>query len=480
MNYFRYLLLFSVCMTFSYIIFHLIFRKDTGFRQQRLFLIISIILTILLPFLKLRITFPAARTDELHYLRITEIPITPDNTLQTDQGFDYLKYSDVFLVVYILTTSILLVIALFHILRIRFLIRSCRKEKTDGLVICSGEKIGIPFSFLKWIFIPDDITDQEEIQSIIAHERIHAIQLHSADNIFMEIICAVMWFNPFAWLMRKTIRLMHEYLADEGTIGSGIDMIRYQVQLVNQAAENKLIHFESGFNDKQLKKRIIMMTKTKNQGRRRVRILNFISLPAILIVAMASINGFFPADAKAQKLEVKKESKQDQKEVTVVGYGTSSRQDQKGKSDKKDDLKQVTVVGYSTQKQKEKGLAADTVNYILDGVRVNSISDINPDSIASVNVLKQDRLIIIRTKSYERKLNMLNVNNGNNNVIIDGKSLPDNVIYIVDDKKVSKAEVNKLSPEEIESLSVLKGKDEVKKYSNDDYDGVIIITTKKP
>lgn len=480
MSYFRYILLSSACLTLSYAIFLLLYRKDTGFRQQRVFLIISALFSSILPFSGIVIAIPSGSNINIPASSLAGPSDLPDMILNTAKGPDLSVFYNILTYIYTGVAVFLILTAFVQAFRIMILIRSGLKERHGNFVVCCSENISAPFSFLKWIFIPAGITDQTEIQNIIAHERVHSYQMHSIDMLMAELICAAMWFNPVAWMFRKTISLTHEYLADEGTIESGTDILRYQMQLVNQVTEDKLLYIQSGFNNKQLKKRIIMMTKTKNQVSRRVRILNFISLPAILIVAMALINGFFPADAKAQKQEVKKESKQDQKEVTVVGYGKpSSVKDQKGKSDKKDDLKEVTVVGYSNQEQKEKGSAADTVNYILDGVRVTSISDINPDSIASVNVLKQDRIIIIRTKSYDRKLRKLSPNN--ESITITSKNpMPENLMYIIDGKTVSEAELKKMNPENVESVSVLKGREEVKRYSNEDHDGVIIITTKKP
>jgi hypothetical protein len=52
--------------------------------------------------------------------------------------------------------------------------------------------------------------------------RASSLSLH-LDLILIELLAAVMWFNPVVWLMRNKIQLVHEYLADEGALGTGID-----------------------------------------------------------------------------------------------------------------------------------------------------------------------------------------------------------------------------------------------------------------
>lgn len=45
-------------------------------------------------------------------------------------------------------------------------------------------------------------------------ELVHIRQLHSYDNILIELFLALFWFNPFMWLLKNAMRDTHEYLAD--------------------------------------------------------------------------------------------------------------------------------------------------------------------------------------------------------------------------------------------------------------------------
>lgn len=126
---------------------------------------------------------------------------------------------------------------------------SFRKKEYCGHRILVNSVTENPFSFFGWIFIPGDCLKDEESGNIIIHEGIHASQYHSADNILVELTAALMWFNPIVWMMKRSVHLLHEYLADEGTLGRGIDRLRYQSLLLNQVAEGSLISLSSSFNN---------------------------------------------------------------------------------------------------------------------------------------------------------------------------------------------------------------------------------------
>jgi hypothetical protein len=242
--------------------------------------------------------------------------------------------------------------------------------------------------------------------------------------------------------MKRDIHLLHEYLADEGTLNSGVETITYQSMLINQVAEEHLVVIPSSFNNNNLKKRLIMMTQKKNDGHNGLLRRKFIPLSA-LILAVSILQGFYPVNVKAQSNKQKQTKQLDQV--------------------KEDKSKEVLVIGY--------GKPDPNSNYIVDGVSAKNIENIDPDSIESVNVLKEDNTIIVRTKSFARK-------SKNTKVIrsVDGRS--NNILYVVDGKEVTKDAFEKMSPETFESISVLKA-ESTKIYTKKDVDAVMIVTTKK-
>ena len=73
-----------------------------------------------------------------------------------------------------------------------------------------------------------------------------------------------MWFNPFAWLMMREIRAVHEYQADAASIGA-CGREGYLHLLYRQATGTGYGHITNNFKSINLKKRIVMMNKTKTR-----------------------------------------------------------------------------------------------------------------------------------------------------------------------------------------------------------------------
>lgn len=53
------------------------------------------------------------------------------------------------------------------------------------------------------------------------------------------------------------------------------------------------------------------------------------------------------------------------------------------------------------------------------------------------------------------------------------------VLFLLNEKPITQAELEKINPDKIESVKVIKNKKEIAEYTSDEYDGVIIIEMKK-
>jgi TonB family protein len=142
---------------------------------------------------------------------------------------------------------------------------SCESEKVQKYrIVKMKNNLLSPFSFFNWIFINAENNDAHRLKEIIAHEQIHAGQYHSVDNLAAELLCAFFWWNPFAWLIKKEIKINLEYLADKGVLNLGYDSKEYQYILLQVSNESAGIQLINNFNVSQLKKRITMMNKKKS------------------------------------------------------------------------------------------------------------------------------------------------------------------------------------------------------------------------
>ncbi len=62
----------------------------------------------------------------------------------------------------------------------------------------------------------------------MAHELAHIKQLHAIDLAVCEVFTLLHFFNPLVWLLRRDLKLIHEYQADQAVLNKGIDAQKYQ------------------------------------------------------------------------------------------------------------------------------------------------------------------------------------------------------------------------------------------------------------
>jgi hypothetical protein len=478
MEFIRYLLSSTALLSISYLVFRLVYFNGARFRQQRVFLIIIILFSLAFPLTGLRIEIPvlSGQTETGTTEKAIVKEVNPAVTGFTVGQMEFQIKEGTIVTIYIIICILLVSVIAVNFLGILKSYHLSEKEKYGRFIILRNKGIENPYSFFRWIFIPGSISDREEMESIIIHEGIHVSQYHSADKLLIGLISALMWFNPLVWMMKRSFNLIHEYLADEGTISNGVDRFRYQAFLINRVAEERLFLLSSSFNQSLIKKRMIMMTKDKSSKQWKGRILMLIPLSAVLLSATAFINGFFPekaiylpetvyipATGVSGAVSVPDTRKQDTvRDKKVIVWQSA------GKKGDASDRKEIKVTGYANWTGK------DSMIYVIDGNQVKDISIINPDSIESVNVMKDDNLIIIRTKKPSDKRSVIKISDSSTG---GGQ---DKVLYIIDgNESDDKAVIEMIDPSDIESVSVLKGDENIRKAGKIGYDGIIIVKTKK-
>ncbi|NDV58731.1 M56 family metallopeptidase [Bacteroides sp. 519] len=174
-----------------------------------------------------------------------------------------------------------LLVQLFGLLKLR--LQTTTVYIKDVKVQMLNKQAG-PFSFFKWIFIYPDAHTEEELKEILTHEQTHARQWHSIDVIFSELLCAVCWFNPFIWLIKREVRSNLEYLADRKVLETGHDCKTYQYHLLGLAHNKQVATLYNNFNVLPLKKRIKMMNKRRTKAIGRAKYFIFPLLAALLLL----------------------------------------------------------------------------------------------------------------------------------------------------------------------------------------------------
>jgi len=259
-----YFLKVNIAIALFYLFYRLVFYNDTFWSTRRFYLVVSILLAVVYPFISFSGWLEKQEPMQVimaNYVQLNEITVTnaPVNNLNLE---------NVLLIIYGLVSICLLIrmmVQLTSILRWRL---KGKRQILQGNEIIAVDATITPFSFFNTIFINPALHNEHETLQILTHENTHARQLHSLDVLLSELMTVIFWMNPAAWLLKREIRHNLEFLADNSVLKSGIDSKNYQyhlLQLSYHVPENQLIN---KFNISPLKKRITMMNqqKTKKAG----------------------------------------------------------------------------------------------------------------------------------------------------------------------------------------------------------------------
>ena len=295
-----YALKSAIVLTLLYGGFSTLLSRETFHRFNRVLLLGIVVLSMVLPVVHITICSPAPIVLEQYWVENAmpevEIPAVDEKTVEVE----VMKGNQQVLVGNILKEEyfweIIYIIGLFVALvcfvrRGVLLARSLRgglrlRDEQGNTIVVKGGAFP-PFSFMHWIAI--NVSDYEQHRrSILTHEQAHARLGHSWDVLLLEMVQVFQWFNPFAWLMGRELKAIHEYEADEAVICQGIDAKQYQQLLVIKAVGNRLQLLANTLNRGSLKKRINMMQQTKSNRWRMLRAAFAIPVAALAIVAFAT------------------------------------------------------------------------------------------------------------------------------------------------------------------------------------------------
>jgi len=294
-----YLLKSAGCLALFYAAYWLLLKNETFFAWNRFYLIFAVLASFLIPLIP--VTSPFRTAPEITYYGALPEGAMPAQSLQI---------TDILLILYLLGVGLFLFRLLCQTWRILSIIRTHSIERENGFSLVLVDKETQPFSFFKYIFLSKTRTAQPEVQRILEHEQVHINQYHSLDNLLMELVTIVQWFNPFVWPYKTSLKETHEYLADHGVIAQGCSTPRYQLLIIEQQFGGKLFELANNFRQSQIKRRITMMSKIKSNGWAKLKVLLVLPLAMLLVLILAQPKvqaADNPADAFASQDQTSKE-----------------------------------------------------------------------------------------------------------------------------------------------------------------------------
>lgn len=286
-----YLIKSSVSLALLYCLFRVTVRNDKNHRLTRFLLLSIMVLSATIPFLTVQLFYKEIEMASSNIVR--EIVSTPTVAQQMDhpsiihtpvaENIESINYWSI---IYIAIIALLLFRLLFGVYRIFCIIKKAEKHRFQKIVLAVVKEIVQPFTFLNKVVLSEkDFLENKDI--VVAHEYAHIRHKHAFDLLFCELFTALHFFNPFMWLLRRDLKLVHEYQADEAVLKKGIDAQKYQLLVLEKAVGERRFAMAHHFSQKPIVKRLKMMTKTKRQKWGMVKMILFVPLIIVLLQAFA-------------------------------------------------------------------------------------------------------------------------------------------------------------------------------------------------
>jgi len=278
-----YLIKVVIGSCIMYLCYHIFFRNDTFYGRNRLILILSILLPVIIPTINFAKLFAVSSEGTGYVVEAGSFVATTyyvENVISST--IQKISIIDIVFYIYLAGLILSLIRITGGVAKIHGIIRTGGTGNINGNLITITDKYFPPFSFYRNIIIPKELYENGEYSSIIEHECAHIKQRHYLDLLLSELFLAFLWFNPVAWLIRKSIKENHEYLADDEVAGKIRDVKNYQLSLLNVGENGIELPLANNFNKRIITKRIFMMNRNKTGPSAMTK--NIIVIPTIIFL----------------------------------------------------------------------------------------------------------------------------------------------------------------------------------------------------
>ncbi|GAA3980863.1 M56 family metallopeptidase [Mucilaginibacter dorajii] len=298
-----YVLQVSACTGIFYLFYHLFLRKLTFFNINRWYLMVTLLLSFVIPAIKIQVDeqpryITAAK--QIAYIDKLQGVAQPQFTYRQTDGFideppvNWAKVAELFYIIVVLAlgTHLLISVSLFFVR-----LKGKPKSKLDGVTILGSHPELRNGSFFNYIFLNDDGISPQELKYIIAHELLHVRSFHSADRVIAKIAQVILWFNPFVYLYASAIEANHEFGVDNG-MAHVTDKKMYANLLLHLSVTGQGMLLLNGFSKVPLAKRITMLFNKPSNNMKKFAYL--LIAPIVLISCLVF--------ATSLKITIKKQS----------------------------------------------------------------------------------------------------------------------------------------------------------------------------
>lgn len=282
--FFIYSIKVAICLVAFYLFYKLLLSRDTFHAFNRATLLLLMLLSLVLPFVSLSIDEPTVVNNGMVQVeQLLVAGVTGEDTQPAS-----LTLVQVLFMVYMVGVVVSVGREIVSLAGLYKLISGRDHVTIDNgirIIVIDGDVA--PFSWFSNIVISR--SDYESgCREILIHEMAHISRHHSLDILLCNVLLIFQWFNPAVWLLRRELRNIHEYEADEAVLASGANAAEYQLLLIRKAVGERLFSMANNLNHNSLKKRITMMLTKRSNPWNRVKVLLTVPVAAVAVVAFAT------------------------------------------------------------------------------------------------------------------------------------------------------------------------------------------------
>ncbi len=311
-----YILKSTLCML-VFLAFYILFLKNENWHVFKRFYLLSIVLlALILPVLTFTVYVDLVPQsyNNTQVLFETQRDLVVGDLKESLNGFNYSQIA--------LNFAYALGVIWFSVLfckNLGFILNKIKrgvKLKSSKVVkVLLKEKI-TPHTFLNYIFLNQQRFESNAIpKEVLWHEEIHVKQLHTIDVLLMELLQVIFWFNPIINIVKKEIKLNHEFLADKGVLNKGVPINFYQTIVLQYSNNQDSSILSNAINYSSIKKRFtVMKTKTSNT---KILLRTILLLP---LLALAFYSFSSKEEVYLSSVNSKKEQNQHAKLTDTKAY----------------------------------------------------------------------------------------------------------------------------------------------------------------
>lgn len=383
----NYLVEVSISLVLFYGVYYLLLRNETNFHFVRMYLLFSLLSSLLFPFINLSTAGNASVlptvSDAIPTYWLPEI-IVGNEFVKNDESISIWQ---IVLLVYATGILSLFLRLLIQLNRLTSYLRKSKVRVLQDTHVLEVADDKPTFSFFQYIVIGQaHLLSEDDKQKIVAHERVHVIRYHSLDILLINVMNILFWFNPIIYLYKKALVQVHEFEADSRAV-TNHDVDQYCSLLAKVALHSAEFPIANHFTNSLTIKRITMLRHVKHTlaNWKKAMLLSVGVLTFLLIACedqmitdiqtvakQSSVVTDYPAEVQKVISDIK--AKNPTAEVQVVGVmkGDKTALENLNKTIKANEIRTMHVV------KPEQKTKADYDNYIIieKGASLNQVSSI--------------------------------------------------------------------------------------------------------